>query len=236
MLDIDVNVWYYFLVMNNETHKKIAKIIGESVKGYEWKSWQGGYFHTADGKLVATDGRRIVIVNNQETCDENLFIDKDGDVVDYDSYPNYSQFTTTNGLEIIGEWEINLGRIIDENGWMSVPHTKRLTDYRVLFRSKFIHYRKGIECVANEEDVNLNIFNIRYLADMLRIYRAINNNRTKDMVVKMKFTRNVGHFSSPAYIETVDGKMSYVLMPIIPNCNSQSKISKIINLETKKIF
>ena len=52
----------------------------------------------------------------------------------------------------------------------------------------------------------------------------------------MKFTRNVGHFSSPAYIETVDGKMSYVLMPIIPNCNSESKITKIINLETKKVF
>lgn len=222
--------------MNNETHKKVAKIIGESVKGQEWKSWQGGYLHTSDGKLVATDGRRIVIVNGQDIRQENLFIDKDGDVVDCESFPRYSQFTTTKGLEVIGEWEINLGRIIDENGWMKIPYSSDITNNRVLFRSKFIHYRKGTECVVNEESVYLNFFNVRFIADMLRVHRAINKNRTKDMMVNMKFTREVGKFSSPVYIETMDGKMSYVLMPIFPHTSSGMKNAFIIDLDSKKFF
>ena len=71
---------------------------------------------------------------------------------------------------------------------------------------------------------------------MLRVHRAINKNRTKDMIVKIKFTREVGKFSSPVYIETMDGKMSHVLMPISPHNSSGMKNAFIIDLESKKIF
>lgn len=222
---------------NNETHKRIAKIIGESVKGHEWKSWQGGYLHTTDGNVIATDGRRIVIVNGQENRHEPLFLDKDGDEVSPSQFPKYERFTNTNAYDVIGEWEINLGRIIEENGWMKVTHTKSLTDNRVLFKTKFIHHRKGnTSQIANEEEVNLNIFNIRFLTDSLRVYRAINKNRTKDMVVRMKFTRSCNQPSSPVYIETVDGKMSYVLMPISVNHTSRTNIADVIELENKNLF
>ena len=211
----------------NKTYFKIASIISSCIKGSYTQPWHGAYYHDTNGKLVATDGRRIVIFHNEEKIAESRYMSEDATLLSK-SYPNYERFLNEK-LEVIGEWIIDLGKLIKDNGWMDL---KKCNDENVVFKSKFTHYRKGTECVVNEEDVTLNIIDAKFIADVLRCYRAYNHNRTNRMMVKISFTRDIGLATSPCRIETLDGSMTYLVMPKF--CLDGK--GTVIELEKKKVF
>lgn len=219
----------------NKTYFKIASIISSCLKGSYTQPWHGAYYHDTNGKLVATDGRRIVVFHNEEKIGESRYMSEDATLLTI-SYPNYEHFLNAN-LEVIGEWIIDLGKLIKDNGWMDL---KKDGIENVVFTSKYIHYRKGTECVVNEEDVTLNMIDAKYLADVLRCYRAYNHNRTNNMMVKIRFTRKSGNAASPCHIETLDGSMTYIVMPkslpIPPRFNCNNIKTTIIELDKKKVF
>lgn len=219
----------------NKTYFKIASIISSCLKGYYTQPWHGAYYHDTNGKLVATDGRRIVVFHNEEKIAESRYMSEDATLLSK-SYPNYEHFLNAK-LEVIGEWIIDLGELIKNNGWMDL---KKDGIQNVVFTSKYIHYRKGTECVVNEEDVTLNMIDAKFLADVLRCYRAYNHNRTNNMMVKIRFTRESGNAASPCHIETLDGSMTYIVMPkflpTLPRLNRNNTKATIIELEKKKVF
>ena len=214
--------------------KKIAKIIGASVLAYRKYShnFEGGYLHTTDGKFIATDARRIVLLEDVEKAEKDVIVDHEGDEWDEDGIKEkFLNALSIEGKEVIYEWEVDLGKLIVEHEWMKA---KADTDNKVTFTTKFNHYRKGD--LVNVEDVVLNHFNVRFLADVLRIYRAIHKNRTKSMVVKMTFTRSINEISSPCCIETDDGTFKYVVMPFVTaNPSSYYKVD-VIEAPTQNIF
>lgn len=217
----------------NKTYFKIASIISSCIKGSYTQPWHGAYYHDTNGKLVATDGRRIVVFHNEEKIAESRYMSEDATLLSK-SYPNYERFLNEK-LEVIGEWIIDLGKLIKDNGWMDL---KKCNDENVVFKSKFTHYRKGTECVVNEEDVTLNIIDAKFIADVLRCYRAYNHNRTNRMMVKISFTRDIGLATSPCRIETLDGSMTYLVMPKLEMpkyCCLEGK-ETVIELEKKKVF
>ena len=71
-------------------------------------------------------------------------------------------------------------------------------------------------------------------------YGAYNHNRTNSMMVKIRFTRESGKAVSPCHIETLDGSMTYIVMPkflpILPRLNRNNTKATIIELEKKKVF
>lgn len=219
----------------NKTYFKIASIISSSFKGSYTHPWHGAYYHDTNGKLVATDGRRIVIFHNEEKIAESRYMTEDGTLLSK-NYPNYEHYLNEK-LEITGEWIIDLGELIKHNGWMDL---KKVGIKNVIFTSKYIHYRKGTECIVNEEDVTLNMIDAKFIADVLRCYRTYNHNRTNNMMVKIKFTRKNGTDTSPCHIETIDGSMTYIVMPksfpIIPKLNLNNTEATVIELEKKNIF
>lgn len=215
----------------NKTYFKIASIISSCYKGSYTHPWHGAYFHDTNGKLVATDGRRIVVFHNEEKIAESRYMTEDGTLLSK-NYPDYERILNAN-LDVIGEWTIDLGKIIKDNGLMDL---KKGGIQRVVFTSKYIHYRKGTECVVNEEDVTLNMIDGKYLADVLRCYRTYNHNRTNNMMVKIRFTRECGKVASPCYIETLDGSMTYIVMPILFVPNRNNTEVTVIELEKKNIF
>lgn len=223
--------------MRNETFNKIAKIIGASVLAWRRYSYnfEGGYLHTTDGKFIATDARRIVLLEGVEKSDKDVIIDHEGD--EWDDNGNKEKFLNAlsiEGKEVIYEWKVDLGKLIVEHEWMKANAD---TDKKVTFTTKFNHYRKGgIERVVNVEDVVLNHFNVRYIADVLRIYRAIHKNRTKSMVVTMKFTRSINEIASPCCIETEDGTFKYVVMPLLGVKPSSYYKVDVIEAPTQNVF
>lgn len=220
--------------MRNETFNKIAKIIGASVLAWRRYShnFEGGYLHTTDGKFIATDARRIVLLDGVEKSEKDVIIDHEGD--EWDVNGNKEKFLNAlsiEGKEIIYEWNVDLGKLIVEHEWMKA---KADTDKKVTFTTKFNHYRKGD--LVNEENVILNHFNVRFLADVLRIYRAIHKNRTKSMVVKMTFTRSINEIASPCSIEALDGSFKYVVMPLFTTNPSNVRSEDVIEAPVKNIF
>lgn len=214
--------------------KKIAKIIGASVLAYRKYShnFEGGYLHTTDGKFIATDARRIVLLEDVEKAEKDVIVDHEGDEWDEDGIKEkFLNALSIEGKEVIYEWEVDLGKLIVEHEWMKA---KADTDNKVTFTTKFNHYRKGD--LVNVEDVVLNHFNVRFLADVLRIYRAIHKNRTKSMVVKMTFTRSIHKLSSPCSIEALDGSFKYVVMPLFTTTSSNVHSVDVIEAPVQNIF
>ena len=220
--------------MRNDTFEKIAKIIGASVLAWRRYSYnfEGGYLHTTDGKFIATDARRIVLLEGVEKSDKDVIIDHEGD--EWDENGNKEKFLNAlsiEGKEVIYEWKVDLGKLIVEHEWMKA---KADTDKKVTFNTKFNHFRKGD--LVNVEDVVLNHFNARFLADILRIYRTIHKNRTKSMVVTMKFTRSINEIASPCSIEAIDGSFKYVVMPLFTSNHSNVHSVDVIEAPVKDIF
>jgi hypothetical protein len=223
--------------MRNETFEKIAKIIGAEILTYRRYSYpyEGGYIHTTDGEYMATDARRIVLINGVDKAEKDVLIDYEGDEWEIQNYKEkFKKALSIEGKEIIYEWKVDLGKLIVDNEWMKA---KADTNNKVTFTTKFNHYRKGnTERVVNVEDVVLNHFNVRYLADVLRIYRAIHKNRTKSMVVKMTFTRSINEISSPCSIEALDGSFKYVVMPLFTTNHSNVHSVDVIEAPVTNIF
>ena len=214
--------------------EKIAKIIGASVLAWRRYShnFEGGYLHTTDGKFIATDARRIVLLDGVEKSEKDVIIDHEGDEWDENGYKEkFLNALSIDGKEIIYEWKVDLGKLIVEHEWMKA---KADTDNKVSFTTKFNHYRKGE--LVNVEDVILNHFNVRFLADVLRIYRAIHKNRTKSMVVTMKFTRSINELSSPCSIEAIDGSFKYVVMPLFTSNHYNVHSVDVIEAPTQNVF
>ena len=42
-------------------------------------NFEGGYLHTTDGKFIATDARRIVLLDGVEKSEKDVIIDHEGD-------------------------------------------------------------------------------------------------------------------------------------------------------------
>ena len=220
--------------MRNETFEKIAKIMGAEILTYRRYSYpyEGGYIHTADGEYMATDARRIILINGVDKAEKDVLIDYEGDEWDIQNYKEkFKKALSIEGKEIIYEWKVDLGKLIVDNEWMKA---KADTNKKVTFTTKFNHFRKGD--LVNVEDVILNQFNVRFLADVLRIYRAIHKNRTKSMVVKMTFTRSINEISSPCCIETEDGTFKYVVMPLFTTNPSNVRSEDIIEAPMQNIF
>lgn len=220
--------------MRNETFEKIAKIIGAEILTYRRYSYpyEGGYIHTTDGEYMATDARRIILINDVDKAEKDVIIDYEGDEWDIQNYKEkFKKALSIEGKEIIYEWKVDLGKLIVDNEWMKA---KADTNKKVTFTTKFNHYRKGD--LVNVEDVILNQFNVRFLADVLRIYRAIHKNRTKSMVVKMTFTRSINEISSPCCIETEDGTFKYVVMPLFTTNPSNVCSEDVIEAPVQNIF
>ena len=214
--------------------EKIAKIIGASVLAWRRYShnFEGGYLHTTDGKFIATDARRIVLLDGVEKSEKDVIIDHEGDEWDENGYKEkFLNALSIEGKEVIYEWNVDLGKLIVEHEWMKA---KADTDKKVTFTTKFNHYRKGE--LVNVEDAVLNHFNVRFLADILRIYRAIHKNRTKSMVVKMTFTRSINEISSPCCIETEDGSFKYVVMPLFTSNHYNVHSVDVIEAPVQNIF
>lgn len=237
MLDNNHSIVYNNCVMGNETFEKIAKIIGAEILTYRRYSYpyEGGYIHTTDGEFMATDARRIILINGVDKAEKDVLIDHEGDEWEIQDYKEkFKHALSIEGKEIIYEWKVDLGKLIVDNEWMKA---KADTNNKVTFTTKFNHYRKGdTERVVNVEDVVLNHFNVRYLADVLRIYRAIHKNRTKSMVVKMTFTRSINEISSPCCIETEDGTFKYVMMPLLGVKPSSYYKVDVIEAPTQNVF
>ena len=220
--------------MRNETFEKIAKIMGAEILSYRRYSYpyEGGYIHTTDGEYMATDARRIILINGVDKAEKDVLIDYEGDEWDIQNYKEkFKKALSIEGKEIIYEWKVDLGKLIVEHEWMKA---KADTNKKVTFTTKFIHFRKGD--LVNVEDVVLNHFNVRFLADVLRIYRAIHKNRTKSMVVKMTFTRSINEISSPCCIETEDGSFKYVVMPLFTTNSSNVHSVDVIEAPTQNVF
>ena len=220
--------------MRNETFEKIAKIIGAEILTYRRYSYpyEGGYIHTTDGEYMATDARRIILINGVDKAEKDVLIDYEGDEWDIQNYKEkFKKALSIEGKEIIYEWKVDLGKLIVDNEWMKA---KADTNKKVTFTTKFNHFRKGD--LVNVEDVILNQFNVRFLADVLRIYRAIHKNRTKSMVVKMTFTRSINEISSPCCIETEDGTFKYVVMPLFTTNPSNVRSEDVIEAPVQNIF
>ena len=220
---------YNVRVMKKESFKKIAKIIGATIvasRPYS-STYEGGYLLSSDGQYFATDGRRIVCVNGLVVSpDKDVIVDYEGDEWDAENYKEkFSNLFSMNGKEVIYEWKVDLGKLIVENDWMKA---KADTNNKVTFTTTFNHYRKGdTSRLVNVENVVLNHFNTRFIADILRIYRELHKNRTKSMVVTMKFTRSINEISSPCFIESEDGSFKYVVMPLFstkPLCSSKDPL------------
>lgn len=223
--------------MREQSFKKIAKIIGATIvasRPYS-STYEGGYLLSSDGQYFATDGRRIVSfkISNAPLCD--VIIDYDGDGWDAEKFKEkFSNCLSMSDKEVIYEWKVDLGQLIVENGWMNA---KANTLDKVTFKTVFNHYRKNdTSKVINEEHVVLNHFNVRFIADILRIYRTIHKNRSKSMVVNMKFTRAIGQFASACHIETVDGSFDYVVMPVLDAIPSEDCHVDVIEAPTQNIF
>lgn len=220
--------------MRDETFEKIAKIMGAEILSYRRYSYpyEGGYIHTTDGEYMATDARRIILINGVDKAEKDVLIDYEGDEWDIQNYKEkFKKALSIEGKEIIYEWKVDLGKLIVDNEWMKA---KANTDNKITFTTKFNHYRKGD--LVNVEDVILNQFNVRFLADVLRIYRAIHKNRTKSMVVKMTFTRSINEISSPCCIETEDGTFKYVVMPLFTTNPSNVRSEDVIEAPVQNIF
>lgn len=217
--------------------EKIAKIIGAEIRVKRRYSftYEGGYIHTADGEYMASDARRIILINGVDKAEKDVMIDHEGDEWDIQGYKEkFKRALSIEGKEIIYEWKVDLGKLIVDNDWMNA---KANTKDKVTFTTKFNHFRKGdTERVVNVEDVVLNHFNVRYIADVLRIYRAIHKNRTKSVVVTMKFTRSINEISSPCCIETEDGSFKYVVMPLLTAKPSSSYKVDVIEAPTQNVF
>lgn len=204
--------------------KKISKIVGSFWKGCEQKPFHGGYLLTGDGNFVATDSRRIVVIrgNEQSLFNEDYCVDVKGNEFDASRYPKWKEVTDISKQVISYEWECDLGEIIVNNKWMDCSE---MTTDEVLFKTT-MNKKVGTEILKSE--VNLGLFNSRYIADILRIWRTINKNRTTTMKVTMKFTTKDGMVVSPCFIETLDKKMLYVLMPLMMNLYRSPLIKKDI--------
>ena len=213
----------------NKAYSKIASIIGSCLKGFYTQPWHGAYYHATNGKLVATDGRRLVVFHNEKKIAKSRYRTEDGTLLSK-PYPNYEKLLNEK-VEIVGEWTIDLGKLIKEKGWMDL---KKDGIQNVVFKSKFIHYKKGTKRVAKakEEDVILNVIDGKYIADVLRCYRAYNHNRTDTMEVKIVFTRYGDKGISPCRIETLDSSMTHLIMPRL----TLEENGTVIELENKKIF
>ena len=220
--------------MRNETFEKIAKIIGAVIltnRRYSF-TYEGGYIHTTNGEFMASDARRIILINDVDKAEKDVLIDYEGDEWDIQNYKEkFKKALSIEGKEIIYEWKVDLGKLIVDNEWMKA---KANTNDRATFTTKFNHYRKGD--LVNVEDAILNHFNVRYLADVLRIYRAIHKNRTKSMVVKMTFTRSINEIASPCCIETEDGTFKYVVMPYLTANPSEDCKVDVIEAPTQNVF
>lgn len=223
----------------NQTNmfEKIAKIIGAVIlsnRNYSF-TYEGGYIHTTDGEFMASDARRIILINDVDKAEKDVLIDYEGDECDIQGYKEkFKHALSIEGKEIIYEWKVDLGKLIVDNDWMKA---KANTKDKVTFTTKFNHFRKGDkERVVNVEDVVLNHFNVRYLADVLRIYRVIHKNRTKNMVVKMTFTRSINEIASPCCIETEDGSFKYVVMPYLTTNRSKDCKIDVIEAPTQNVF
>lgn len=217
--------------------EKIAKIIGAVIltnRNYSF-TYEGGYIHTTDGEFMASDARRIILINDVDKAEKDVLIDYEGDEWDIQGYKEkFKHALSIEGKEIIYEWNVDLGKLIVDNDWMKA---KANTKDKVTFTTKFNHFRKGnMERVVNVEDVVLNHFNVRYLADVLRIYRAIHKNRTKSMVVKMTFTRSINEIASPCCIEAEDGSFKYVVMPFLTAKPSSYYKVDVIEAPTQNVF
>ena len=220
-----------------KTYSKIADIIGASVRAIRPYSmrYEGSYLLTSDGQYFATDGRRIVSFKISDAPDVDVIIDHDGDEWDAENYKEkFTNCMSMNDLEVIYDWNVDLGSLIVENGWMNA---KANTLDKVTFKTVFNHYRKNdTSKVINEEHVTLNHFNVRFIADILRVYRALHKNRTKSMVVNMKFTRAIGQYASACHIEAVDGSFKFVVMPILEAIPSEECQVDVIEVPTKNLF
>lgn len=237
MLDNIHSIVYNNCVMKNETFEKISKIIGAVIltnRNYSF-TYEGGYIHTTDGEFMASDARRIILINGVDKAEKDVLIDYEGDEWDIQGYKEkFKHALSIEGKEIIYEWKVDLGKLIVDNEWMKA---KANTKDKVTFTTKFNHFRKGDTArVVNVEDVVLNHFNVRYIADVLRIYRAIHKNRTKSMVVKMTFTRSINEIASPCCIETEDGTFKYVVMPYLTANPSEDCKVDVIEAPTQNIF
>ena len=181
---------------------------------------------------MASDARRIILINDVDKAEKDVIIDYEGDEWDIQNYKEkFKKALSIEGKEVIYEWKVDLGKLIVDNEWMKA---KADTNKKVTFTTKFNHFRKGD--LVNVEDVILNQFNVRFLADVLRIYRAIHKNRTKSMVVNMTFTRSINEISSPCCIETEDGTFKYVVMPLFTTNPSNVRSEDVIEAPVQNIF
>lgn len=226
-LDKFINLWYYFRVMKDEKYSKIAKIIGSFVKGGEYRPFEGAYYHDTNGSVVATDGRRIFVIHDEEKIENPIYMGRDGELLDK-TYPNYQMFFDRK-YEITWEGEFDLGALIVEREWI------KKKSMNVLFKKRVMRMVGKTE--AHEVEENLGMFRSKFLADFLRCYRTYYKNRTKSLKVRMRFTKDGDLLLSPLYIETLDRKMSYILMPMsIARYYSPSTMDEAVIMEVEKSF
>lgn len=213
--------------MRNETFEKIAKIIGSFVKGGEYRPFEGAYYHDTNGSVVATDGRRILVIHDEEKIEKPIYMGRDGELLDK-TYPNYQMFFDRK-YENNWDGEFDLGKLIVEREWI------KKKSMNVLFRKRVIRMLGKTE--AQEVEENLGMFRSEFLADFLRCYRAYYKNRTKSPRVRMRFTKDGNLLLSPLYIETLDGKMSYIVMPIsINHYYLPETLDEAVLMEVEKSF
>lgn len=213
--------------MKDEKYTKIAKIIGSFVKGGEYRPFEGAYYHDTNGSVVATDGRRILVIHDEEKIEKPIYMSRDGELLDK-NYPNYQIFFDRK-YENNWDGEFDLGKLIIEREWI------KKKSMNVLFKKSVMRMVGKTE--AQEVEENLGMFRSEFLADILRCYRAYYKNRTKSLRVKMRFTKDGDLLLSPLFIETLDGKMSYIIMPIsINQYYSPSTMDEAVIMEVEKSF
>lgn len=187
---------------------KIAKIIASSNGGKD-TPWGGGYYKEKEGNVVFTDRYRILIIDSGEKISKNVFINQDGEEVD-EKFPNYGRYLNGN-YDITGEFDVDLGNIIIEHDLLKTKnkHVAFVTD-------------------DNGTEKILNVFNNKFITDLLKIYRSYHHNRTKNMKVKMTFQSD-GDLNAHCKLEVDGGKMIYLLMPFIitPNTTLSKNVTKI---------
>ena len=214
-------------ILKDKKYTKIAKIIGSFVKGGEYRHFEGAYYHDTNGSVVATDGRRILVIHNEEKIEKPIYMSRDGELLDV-SYPNYQIFFDRK-YENNWEGEFDLGKLVVEREWI------KKKSMNVLFKKRVMGMVGKTEAQQVEE--NLGMFRSEFLADFLRCYRAYYKNRTESVRVRMKFTKDGNLLSSPLYIETLDGKMSYIVMPMCINLYYLPEtIDEAVFMEVEKSF
>lgn len=205
--------------METKRYEEIAQVIGSLYSGCDYYPYYGAYYHDTDGNVVATDGRRILVIHDEEKIESPIYMDKKGKVVTDKTYPNYKMHLEGK-REVTWSGEFDLIGLVDERKWMSKG------DENVIFK-----------LVSKVGITTLGMFSTTFLADFKRCYYAYYRKRPKSLMVKMTFSKDGDLLSVPLRIETLDGKMTYLVMPKCidmyyhPNCYDKEVI-----IEKKSVF